>query len=626
MQSRPQQSLFPLVSAPIPILICAFTLVCLWVVTVDNVGAAQKTGRDVYYNNLAPIEGPWPPQLSNDNYPTQYGESRLIVWMVAQQHLYWSGLVTGSLMLVTLLEVWAMLGYRKSLAVEVDQWAYEILRVVMGGFSIAALLGVGLGTCLLVLYPDLTSYLTRIFRPTVLIYVALGLVLTLLAYGYFFTWWMWSRAGLKYLHATLGILTNAVATAIVLLANGWSSLMLSPAGVDGAGRYLGNVWHALHTATWNAFNIHRLLSHLILAAAAFACYAAHQAFRAQSDEELSQAERRGNLCLLLLTGAFFFFPFQGYWLVIELYRYNQQMGIILLGGLLAWLGQIRSLLVAGLFLGVNYYVWQRISIRTFGKSYQGFRRYVFLVLALCAAVYITPHTRVMTPKELLAVGGQQHPVLGNYGVEAAKQTAVNMMILTTIGSWYLWRRAGVVVTRNQAMWAGPITAGVFLAAAINLLLSGIYGYYVPANVRVGVLTSSAAIPFLVVGYVLLLARGWNQHTVEAPSVLRQSRLRRQWSIFLLAFLVTWLMGLGGYLRSSVRLFWHIHEVMRDQSPWSHTHSTGFAVNVISLNALLFWFGLLLLFWLAHVRGKEVTRRETASSMEVSNLEKAEIHP
>ncbi len=632
MRSRLQQSSIARVTFLIracssTLILSSLVLVTLVIIVSDHATAAQKTGRDVYYNTLAPVSGPWAPQLSNADYPTQYGESRLIVWMVAQQHLYWSGLVAGALMLVTLLEVWAILSRRKPSAEQTDQWAYDILRIVTGGFSVAALLGAALGACLLVLYPDLTLYLVRIFRPTVLIYAAMAVGLTLLTYSYYYTWWFWNQGALKYLHSCLGVLANMVATTMVMLANGWSSFMLSPAGVDHGGRFLGNVWHALHTATWNAFSIHRLLSHLILASAVLASYAAYQALGSKTGKKWEEAEQRTYLCLLVLAGAFFVLQFQGYQLVREIYAYRQQMGITLLGGLLAWLGQVRALLVAGLFLGLNYYVWQRISVRGRGKGDESFRKYVFLILALCAAVYITPHTMVMTKKELFQVGGQQHPVVGNYGVESAKQTAVNMMILVTIGSWYLWKRTGVTLTPKQVPWAGPITAGVFLAAAINLLFSGIYGYYIPANVRVGVLTSSVAMPFMVLGYVLLVTRGWSDQRIEGPQVLRQFPLMKQWIVFPLAFLVTWLMGLGGYLRSSVRLFWHISEIVRDESPWAFTQSIGFVTNVISLNALLFWSGLLLLFWLAGARGHEDVRQAvTAHLADTSQMERADIHP
>ena len=39
--------------------------------------------------------------------------------------------------------------------------------------------------------------------------------------------------------------------------------MMSPAGVDAEGRYLGNVWHLLHSALWNPLNVHRFLADIM---------------------------------------------------------------------------------------------------------------------------------------------------------------------------------------------------------------------------------------------------------------------------------------------------------------------------------------------------------------------------
>ena len=66
---------------------------------------------------------------------------------------------------------------------------------------------------------------------------------------------------------------------------------------------------------------------------------------------------------------------------------------------------------------------------------------------------------------------------------------------------------------------------------------------------------------------------------------------------MLATAFTWMMGLMGYIRSSVRLFWHVNEIMRDNSPWAYTHTVGFAANMISFNVLFFWTTIMFVFWL-----------------------------
>ena len=44
-------------------------------------------------------------------------------------------------------------------------------------------------------------------------------------------------------------------------------------------------------------------------------------------------------------------------------------------------------------------------------------------------IWLTPHTVLMSAGEVKAMGGAQHPVVGNYGVMSAKNGAVNVMIL-----------------------------------------------------------------------------------------------------------------------------------------------------------------------------------------------------
>jgi hypothetical protein len=48
------------------------------------------------------------------------------------------------------------------------------------------------------------------------------------------------------------------------------------------------------------------------------------------------------------------------------------------------------------------------------------------------------------------------------------------------------------------------------------------------------------------------------------------------------------MILMGYIRSSVRLDWHVNEIMQDTSPWAATPPIGRAFGIILLNLGLFW--------------------------------------
>jgi cytochrome bd ubiquinol oxidase subunit I len=81
-------------------------------------------------------------------------------------------------------------------------------------------------------------------------------------------------------------------------------------------------------------------------------------------------------------------------------------------------------------------------------------------------------------------------------------------------------------------------------------------------------------------------------------------VRSQYAIIMLATAFTWMMGLMGYIRSSVRLFWHVNEIMRDNSPWAYTHTVGFGANMISFNVLFFWISIMFVFWLGTLAAKK----------------------
>jgi hypothetical protein len=575
--------------------------------------------RDLYFNVEAAAFGPRALQPTVDDYPQLVGESRLVIWIVAQQHLYWVAFVLGTFCITTLLEVWALLGPRSNI-VTYDALARECLSLVMLAVTIAGTLGGLLLISLLVLYPQFTSYLISLYRPVLLVYGVLILAFTLLAYLYHVTWQQMEEGWSKWLHASLGILTNVIGTTIAFVGNAWSSFMLSPAGIDEFGRYLGNSWHVIHSALWNPFNVHRFSSHLLCASAVLGAYAAYRALTAHTHNERAHYDWLGLVAACVLVGALITMPFGGYWLSKEIYAYKQWMGITLFGGLLAWLGVVLVVAMGLLFFSINYYVWQRIASSEGGKTFVWATKWVFGGLAFCTAVYITPHTMVMNPVELIAMGGQQHQVLGNYGVESAKSTAGNLMILITGWSWILWRFSHNALRDDHSRRLLQINSVGFVLAALNVIWLGIYGYYIPANVRVGLSVPMAMTTFTAVLVGLLLAswrtKGGPEHQVQWGTLPR----RGYFALLAMSFLAIWIMGLGGYRRSSLRLFWHITDIMKDGSPWAFTHTIGFAVNVISLNALIFLLGVTCLLGLAKAaRSKSVSEAMTSRSEVLTHL-------
>ena len=76
-----------------------------------------------------------------------------------------------------------------------------------------------------------------------------------------------------------------------------------------------------------------------------------------------------------------------------------------------------------------------------GERFAPYTKWMLLVLMLGVIVWSTPHTMIASRQELVAMGGSHHPFLGVLGVMSAKNTAVNLMILTTFLSFLMYRRA-----------------------------------------------------------------------------------------------------------------------------------------------------------------------------------------
>jgi cytochrome d ubiquinol oxidase subunit I len=564
---------------------------------------AAPISKDVYYGTGGIISGPAAPRLTAQDYPRlnlpyPFNESRLIIWVVAQQHLYYGSLVLGGFFWIMLLELASLITGKKETALWCDRFAYEIFQILILVFSVAVILGVLLSSALLVLYPGFTKYLVGTFRPFFMIYGQLFLVFSVLVYFYFISWQKFTSGFLKWLHATAGVGINLVGVVVMMLANSWGSFMMSPAGVDIQGRFLGNYSHLLHNALWNPLNVHRFFGNLVFSSAVIGGYTAYQAMIGKSDDKRVYYDWAGYLTLLATAFSIFTVPFGGYWLDREIYAYRQQMGITLHGGLLAWAYVIRVMLVGLFFFAINYYVWQRINSVREGKRYSRQMKYAFLVLTVCQLVYITPHTLVMNALELKAIGDRMHPIVGNFGVESAKQPAINIMIAVTIWTLILWWRTKYV-EKPSRLWVDSLLAGLFIAGGINLLWLGVYGYYIPANVRVGLSVPMVMtnLSLAVFGSLLTFIRFSEVQKTRTNSWGNLST-RGYIALLFIAVTVTWIRGLGGYTRSSVRLFWHVMEIMRDNSPWAFTYPIGFAANVITFNTLLFWGGMIIIFWLA----------------------------
>jgi cytochrome bd-type quinol oxidase subunit 1 len=519
--------------------------------------------------------------------------SRLAVWAVAQLHLNFAAFILGCPIFAVIIEI---IGWRTRDA-KYDWLAHEFVKLTFAAFSTTALLGALLLFLFVGYYPKFWTYMTSIFFPTYWVYALLFFAETFVVYLWYYGW-DWLSGPRKWIHVSLGVLSNLIGTAILFVANSWVTFMISPAGITESGALKGSVWAAITNFTWMPINIHRLIANIVFGGTIAAAYAAFRFLSARTDEERARYDWMGYIGNFVALAAFIVLPFAGYWLGREIYAFNQTMGITMMGGFMSWLWIIQALLIGILFLGSNYYLWLGMERIPGSERYRKFVPPMLLVLTVGFMIWATPRSMVVTLDEARAMGGTHHPALGFFGVMSAKNTVVNLMILTTFLSFVLYRRANRVSTKSWTRTGMMIQWAAILLAAAIVVFYGVYGYFVESIVRIGfsvyqVLAVLAAIVVVMAIDIPMFKGARSTGTIRWGTIAPRS----QYVLILLAVTFTWLMGLMGFARSGIRQHWHVYGVLRDSSVDAVTPALGYAANVITVVTLVFFLLVSFIFWL-----------------------------
>jgi cytochrome d ubiquinol oxidase subunit I len=641
---------------------------------------------------------------------------RIAVWGIAQLHLMFGAFVVGVPLFILIIEI--MGAATKSQ--RYDDLAHEFTRLLSVAFSTTATFGGILVFFLIGLYPTFTTFLARIFFPSMVVYVFLFFGESFSMYLYYYGWealkgtsrrlgtmlgtavltllvlypavlllsyvgfgesalpvsygltvvvfiallaygWLSKTTTFlhnqKWMHICFGILLNYFGLILMMIANSWATYMTSPVGIDvNAGVFRGTTWEAMNNFTWMPVNLHRFIANIAFGGSVVAAYAAFR-FLASPRDSAARAhyDWMGYIGNFIAIIGLIPLPFAGYWLGREIYGYDQQLGITMMGGIFSWLFILQAVLIGALFLGANYYLWLGMERIPGSERYRRFIPWLLGLLTVCFLVWLTPHSLVASLEEARKMGGAHHPLLGVFGVMSAKNTVVNIMILSTFLSFLIYRRGNkgerlpmaqqsvaskitlvviTVIALNVLFWAqtGPLQAAgklwvgwleaacmvaalgltflnrgtigqwlLFAMAAVVVVFFGAYGYFVEAIVRINfsIVQVSSVLMVLIVGTAIdvVIFRG-------APVVgeIQWGKIpeRAQYILFLLATSFTWLMGLMGYARSGLRTHWHVFNVVRDYSSDAFTPPLGFACWVISVIVVLFMLLVSFIFWLAHL--------------------------
>jgi cytochrome bd-type quinol oxidase subunit 1 len=519
--------------------------------------------------------------------------SRLAVWAVAQLHLNFAAFILGCPIFAVIIEI---IGWRTRDA-KYDWLAHEFVKLTFAAFSTTALLGALLLFLFIGYYPRFWTFMTSIFFPTYWVYALLFFAETFIVYLWYYGW-DWLTGSRKWIHVGLGVLANLAGTAILVIANSWVTFMISPAGLDEKGAFTGGVWAAINNFTWMPINIHRLIANIVFGGTIAAAYAAFRFLGSRTDEERARYDWMGYIGNFVALSAFIVLPFAGYWLGREIYAFNQTMGITMMGGFMSWLWIVQAILIGILFLGSNYYLWLGMARIPGSERYRKFVPPMLLVLTIGFMVWATPRSMVITLDEARAMGGTHHPTLGFFGVMSAKNTVVNLMILTTFLSFVLYRRANRISVKPWVRSGMAVQWMAFLVAALVVVFYGVYGYFVESIVRIGFSVYQVLAVLLCIVVVMALDipmfRG-----ARSTGAIRWGTIapHSQYVLILLAVTFTWLMGLMGFARSGIRQHWHVYGVLRDTSAEALTPALGYAANVITIVTVVFFAMVMFIFWL-----------------------------
>ena len=521
--------------------------------------------------------------------------SRVAIWAIAQLHLLFAAFVLAVPIFAFIIEA---IGYKTG-DPRYDRLAHEFSRLLSVSFSLTATFGAFLTFMLIILYPKFTNYLMSVFSPTFLPYVLLFFAEAFFLYTYYYGWGKFHPL----VHLGLGLGLNVVGTGIMMIANSWLTFMMSPKGVSTKGALI-SLTDAIYNYTWMPINVHRFIANIAFGGSIAAAYAAVKFLQAETDEERAHYDWMGYIGNFVAISAFLPLPFAGYWLAKEIYAYSQTLGLTMMGGAFSWLFIIQAVLIGNLFLAANYYLWLGMGRVEGAQPFQRFVKYLLAAIVLCFMVWATPRSIIATVSEVRAMGGSAHPVLGFLGVMSAKNTAVNILILTTFMSFLLYRRTGKVATVTWAKTGHALQLSIFAAAAFVVIFLGVYGYFVEASVRIRLSVPQVSAVLLAMASItaidIFLFRK-PRHTGE----VRWGRIPAisQYVLIFIAVTFTWLMGLMGYVRSGLRQHWHVYGIIRDNSPDAFTPTLGFATKVVSVTVLAFFMLIGFVFWIASLHDR-----------------------
>src|SRR5512142_245451 len=516
--------------------------------------------------------------------------SRDWIWIVAQLHLNFAAFVLGVPIFAVTMEY---LGWKKR-EVRLDRIAYDFTKLFTLAYTVTAIMGSIFLVSLPLLYPKFIDYMMQILGPTWWLYLVVMYGEVFVCYYYFYSWR--KLADRKGFHVALGVLLNILGALLLLITSAWVGFMTTPAGVNAEGELLSR-WGAIHTHMWIPLFLHRFVANIIFGAGIAAASAAFRFITSKTEDERAYYDWMGYTSAIISIGVSLLLPGVGYLLGVEIYSFNEQMGIQLMGGFFAWLWVMQAILIGAILFFINYYLWISLHKMPVGDRYFKYVKFIFIVLLLGYAVWLTPHDIALSLEEARRTG-TYHPALGKLGVMAAKNTAVILSYLATFLSFAIFRMSNKEPTVPWAKTGNTIRALLIVVSSAGVLVLGVLSYTVSAAVRVKVLSP---IQFGLFFLALIALYVLDNYMYKGARIIGEPKWgkmpeRSQYALIAITVTFTWLMGMLGYMRAGARQYWHVYGIMKNTSPDAYLPTHGYAATVVTIVTLIFLTLVALVFW------------------------------
>jgi hypothetical protein len=597
-------------------------------------------------------------------------DGRLIVWIVSQLHLMFAAFVLAVPIFVIIIEIIGV----KSGDIKFDNLAREFTGLLSAAFATTAALGGLLAFVLYGLYPGFMRYMTDVFHPFMFVYALCFFGEVFCLYAYYYSWDLLSNTTKgKWFHISIGVMLNLFGTALMMSANSWATFMMAPSGIDMETGTVTSLYHAFYNFLWMPVNIHRLIANIAFGGFVVGAYAAVKFMGARTHEEKAHYDWMGYIGNFIGLAALIPLPFAGYYLGREVYSASPVMGNIMMGGAFSWTFIVQAILIGMLFIGGNYYLWNGMSRIKGAERYTPYIKYINIIIFFCFAVWLTPHNLPLSGEERALIGEQYHPFSKFFGVMAAKNAVVNLLILSTFFSFLLYRRANKGETMPFSSHGKSAKVALIITAGLTVLYLawyalGLRGIELEENIRqylsplitclviqivaiviailltfankgklaqaflFAVTTIMAVLYFWYYGFVVMEKANLVLRYLSVTQVsivisclivntiidiflFKNAKevggiqwgkipLRAQYALLLLCVAIVTLMGLMGFIRSGLRMNWHIYGFMQDTSAGAFTPSIAYMGWTVSLIVILFLALVSLVFWLAGLGEKK----------------------